>query len=1270
MDVPRQTAFWRLVGLFSLVFGVVMLATLLVWQQVRQQDELIAGRQFASETDQLSTSIAQQLHNYEGVLRSAAALFAASDAVSRAEWREFTAALRLDLSNPGLQGIGYLPRVPARALAAHIAQAHAEGLPQYQVTPLATDPAHEYFPVFYLEPIDWRNLRAFGFDMGSEPARAAALKQARDEGRAVLTAPLILKQETEQGIQTGVVMVWPLYRPGNNSEDGAERVQGYVYSPLRLGDLLTGILAGQLARLQLTLTDNGAISAANSTSSSSAASNPHDSAASTAQALLFQSAAATAAPRFKSTQILKVPGREWQLQVLSTPQFEQSLPRGNAGPLLLSGTCVALLLALLVVFYARQRERLHSQQTRLTQQLQQREERFQMLIDGAPNAMLIVDAEGRIEWLNPQAEQLFGYDRASLQNQPIEVLLPERYRNQHNGWRRGFQAAPSPRQMGSGRELFARRQDGSEVPVEIGLSPVQTDDGVKTIGSIIDLSARRHAEERARMLVEAAPNAIVLVNGKGQIELVNSQTEQLFGYSRAELLGQSVEVLIPESLREKHPGLRESYHRAPSQRQMGSNRELFARHKSGFAIPVEVGLAPIVAGGQRSIQAVIIDITARKAAELKLREQAEQLALANRYKSEFLANMSHELRTPLNSIMILSEQLTRNPAGNLTSKQVAHADIIRRSGGDLLNLINDILDLSKVEAGRMTLVMEAVNIRELTVALETSFRPLAEAKNLQLRFTVADDVPPLCQTDPQRLHQILRNLLSNAIKFTDVGRIELSITRQHEDVPSRVLTPEAICIAVRDTGIGIAPGQHETIFQAFRQADGSTSRRFGGTGLGLTISRQLTELLGGVLTLESTLGVGSVFKLFLPLNAVPVANSHSTLQISGASEGAPRLLIVEDDPSFAQILVDTANHYGFTSYRTERGSEALELLERLRFDAIILDLLLPDISGWQVLREIRNRPQTRLLPVHIISCVQQPMSWDDENVCYLVKPVSHDELHKLLRQLAPSGGSELSILLVEDNAVEREHCGEVLSQFGAMVHGCATAAEALAAYTADEYRCLVIDLQLPDQSGFELLQQMAEIRPLTGVHVIINTGMDLSAQQQQWLRQFSGSVIQKGAQADQLLTQAVQPFLGAVLPAPSGEDRAALPFTARDQRVLLVDDDVRNIYAMSALLEQFQLEVEVARDGQEAISVLSRDSNFALVLMDMAMPVMDGYTATRILKRERKLHLPIVALTAHAMKGDREKCLQAGADDYLAKPVDEAGMRELLARWLSPGQEC
>lgn len=1240
MESFKSHPFWRLAGIFLLVFGCLLLATAIIWRYASQQDQTIAQQQFNKEVDELVSVLNQHMQSYEVILRAASAFFSASDHVTRAEWREFTSRLRLDTTHPGLQGIGFTPRVPTSDILAHVEQTRAEGFPLYTIQPLSPDAEHEYYPIHYLEPAGWDNLRVLGFDLASEPTRLAAMKQAQRERRPIMSAPVTLVQLTAESPEPGVTLFWPIHDKSVLSSTQESHFLGFVYSAIRIPELINSALLSRLERLALTLKDVQA-----------------------KDGKLFYSTTGERLPQYMAMRQLNFAGRTWQLEFSSTPAFEKQVYNNSALLIVLIGTGLSGLIALAVVVYFHQRFRMQQQRDILTQQLQQREERFRTLLDGAPNAMLMVDSQGSIEWINPQAEALFGYSRDELLNQSVELLLPERYRTQHSSWRHAFQQAPSPRQMGSGRELFARRKDGSEVPVEIGLSPVQTEYGVKTIGSIIDLSARRHAEERAKMLVEAAPNAIVLVNADGEIELINSQSEQLFGYTRSELIGEKVEMLIPEQMRPNHPTLRESYHEAPTQRQMGGNRELFARHKSGRSIPVEVGLAPIIAGGRRLIQAAVIDITARKAAEHKLREQAEQLALANRYKSEFLANMSHELRTPLNSILILSEQLKLNADGNLSNKQTDHADIINRSGSDLLSLINDILDLSKIEAGRMTLIMENVDVREMVAKLESTFQAMADAKSIQLRSEIHDDVPSIINTDGQRLQQIIRNLLSNALKFTEQGQIVVEIKVVETDI---IATPDhrALCIAVRDTGIGIAPEQQETIFQAFRQADGSTSRRFGGTGLGLTISRQLAELLGGEILLESRVGGGSTFRLFIPLSDAKKTTTTTEVKISGPKANAPSILVVEDDPGFSQVLSDTANQYGFTCYATSSGVQAIKLLQEHRFEGIVLDLLLPDISGWQVLKEVRANPETQHLPVHIVTCVQGPKTWQDQQLHYLVKPVRNDDLQRLLKTILLDNVASKNVLLVEDNATEREYYAQLLQQLGLSVVTCADAESALLAYRQERFACLIVDLELPDMSGLELLQKLQDERPLTDTRVVIHTGLDLSEQESRQIQQLHACLVAKNSSSDGALLDAVHPFLSGVVPEPKLDPPAAIMPLLQGARVLLVDDDVRNIYAMSALLEKFQLQVVVARNGQEAVHTLAKDRAFDLILMDMAMPVMDGYTATRILKQENSLAVPIVAVTAHAMKGDREKCLASGADDYLAKPVDEASMQQMLARWL------
>ena len=726
--------------------------------------------------------------------------------------------------------------------------------------------------------------------------------------------------------------------------------------------------------------------------------------------------------------------------------------------------------------------------------------------------------------------------------------------------------------------------------------------------------------------------------------------------------GQRVEMLLPKDLRHPHVAFRRGYQGHPEPRRMGSNRDLFGQHRDGRLIPLEVGLSPIRSGDDTLVQAVIIDISERKAAEHRLRDQAEQLVLANRYKSEFLANMSHELRTPLNSILILSDQLRQNSAGNLTAKQAKHADIVHRAGSDLLQLINSVLDLAKVESGRMQIKLEPLNVEEVLLELDSSMRPMAELKGLSLRTQLEPGVPPVISSDRVRLHQILRNLLSNSLKFTEQGEVSLSVAYEPH---GRADGGGQLSFSVRDSGIGIAAEQHEQIFQAFQQIDGSTSRRFGGTGLGLAITRKLVQALDGEVALQSTPGQGSCFTVRLPVQGLDEQPSDSDQGPQWSGTG-PAVLIAEGDVNFAAVIIDEAHAHGFSCVHCRNGVQALNLLQGQRFSAVILDILLPDISGWQLFRRLRSQVSHRTTPVHIISGVPQPANWNEDGTRYLVKPIAREDLEQVFRDLQQADPVPLpSLLLVEGIATEREFYRGYLQQLGFDVVACATAEQARQAYAERHCVALVIDLDLHDQDGFELLEALDLQRPLNGTRVVINTGVDVTRSTLQRLRRYSAVVVRKQGEDLQALSLAVQGFLGSVrdldqgpLPAVSRIDRAL-----HGRRVLLVDDDVRNVYALTALLDEAGLEVVAAKDGIEAIGRY-QSAPFDLILMDIAMPNMDGYTATRLLKQEHRCNIPIVALTAHAMKGDREKCMAAGADDYLAKPVSRDQLLSTLERWL------
>jgi CheY-like chemotaxis protein/CHASE3 domain sensor protein len=674
-----------------------------------------------------------------------------------------------------------------------------------------------------------------------------------------------------------------------------------------------------------------------------------------------------------------------------------------------------------------------------------------------------------------------------------------------------------------------------------------------------------------------------------------------------------------------------------------------------------------------------------------------ELQRASAYKSEFMANMSHELRTPLNSTLILAKLLADNRDGNLTAEQVKFAQTIYSSGNDLLTLINDILDLSKIEAGKLDVRPEEIAIAHLRDELTDVFGPIARDKGIGLTATVDPDAPPAIVTDPTRLQQVLRNLLSNACKFTDRGGVTLRIRRDGAD---------RIAFEVQDTGIGIPAEQHEVIFEAFRQADGTTNRRYGGTGLGLSISRDLARLLGGDLTLDSAPGRGSTFRLTLPqrraagANAprpvrardgsgprpAPRSDAAAPVPAAAAPSGAngkpvrPRpagggrlILVIEDDPGFASVLQGLARELDFQSIVAGTGEEGLALAVQHRPDAIVLDVGLPDRSGLSVLDELKHRSATRHIPVHVVSGSDYTQTALEMGAAgYGIKPVRREELLGALKRLESKFTQRLRrVLVVEDDAVARDSTCHLLAGRDVETVAVGTAADALARLSETTFDCMVLDLSLPDQSGLELLEQMSKSERYAFPPVIVYTGRSLARGEENRLRALSHSIIIKGARSPERLLDEVTLFLHQV-EAELPEDRQRMLKDARhreavfeDKRVLVVEDDVRNIFALSAVLEPRGAKVEIARNGKEAVERLGRDPGVDLVLMDIMMPEMDGLEATRrIRQRPEHAGLPIIALTAKAMIDDREQCLAAGANDYIAKPLDVDKLLSLARVWM------
>jgi len=691
------------------------------------------------------------------------------------------------------------------------------------------------------------------------------------------------------------------------------------------------------------------------------------------------------------------------------------------------------------------------------------------------------------------------------------------------------------------------------------------------------------------------------------------------------------------------------------------------------------------------------NVDALEMARLEIMNKAEEVERNSRYKSEFLANMSHELRTPLNSILILAKLLSENKDANLTDKQVEYANVVYKSGQDLLTLINDVLDLSKIEAGRTTVSINPVPVAQVRSDLTSMFREVAEAGKIQFTSQVDPACPKELYTDKDRLEQILRNLLSNAFKFThEGGRVKLQVTAVNPRTLSikneqLMASGQILAFQVTDNGIGIARNKQEVIFEAFRQADGSTNRKYGGTGLGLSISRQLAAMLGGEIRLESTEGEGSTFTLYMPIvHTAPLENTieqapaayvpaepfhgerpanHETLLRSGRV-----LLIVEDDAVFGSILEDFARSRGYEVVLATRGDAALHYAKTYRPVAMLLDIQLPVVDGWTVLRRLKADPDTRGIPVHVVSGNDnREKGLELGAINFVHKPLGKGDLDGVFSAIALHRNPSIKkVLIVEDDTIQQQYLDRILreKERDIVLVTAGTGAQAIKRVSEDVYDCIILDLTLPDMSGFNLLEHFQQAGLPGTTKVIVHTSKDLDRDEEMRIRRFTDTIVLKSGRSNERLLDEVALFLHKIeektgQAASASWNNQDTDDVLRGKKVLLVDDDMRNVFALSATLQAHGLEVVVAGDGKEGLDKLTANPGVQIVLMDIMMPEMDGYEAMRRIRDNRAWEkLPIIALTAKAMKEDREKCIDAGASDYITKPVDIDQLLSLMRVWL------
>ncbi|MCP4348969.1 MAG: response regulator [Desulfobacterales bacterium] len=837
---------------------------------------------------------------------------------------------------------------------------------------------------------------------------------------------------------------------------------------------------------------------------------------------------------------------------------------------------------------------------------------------------------------------------------------------------------------------------GQALPGNILVFPLLLENTVK---GVIELGAfSEFSDSHMVFLDQVAENIAIAINSVGSRSRMAMLLEQTRQQSEELQVQQEELKTSNEELETQTMSLKESEDRL---RQQQKNLELTNAKLEEKTHDLEQQKAEITRKNDELE-------TARNNLERKARE----LEITSKYKSEFLANMSHELRTPLNSLLILSRSFTDNKEGNLSGKQVEAAQIINKSGNDLLALINEILDLSRIESGKTVLNIEEIPLSRVASSIREYFSHMAEEKGIELNISLEEDLPVTMQADRQRLEQIIKNLVSNAMKFTDKGSITVSFNRPGPGADlsrSGLDVHNSLAVSVKDTGIGIPKTKQLEIFEAFQQADGSTSRKYGGTGLGLSISRELAKLLGGEIQLESETGKGSTFTVFLPLETsgqtavdsgrttvesgqtavdsgqttvdrqwtAPVTRHPSPSYISddrdNLKQGDNVILVIEDDPNFAEIMQHQCHEKGFKCLISEKGEDGLKLADKYPVNAIILDIKLPGLDGWMVLDTLKVNFGTRHIPVHMMSAFQEQAfnALKKGAIGFLTKPPMDEDVEAVFVKINDIIKKEMKDLLVaEDDPVQQQRITELIGNSDVKITGVSTCKEAAEALGRKRYDCMILDFRLPDMTGLDFLKKMAgdkaEIPP-----VIVYTLMEISKDEEHELLKYSHSVIIKGEKSEERLVDETALFLHRVVSRlPRDKQKMISDIRDKDQlfigkKILLADDDMRNVYALSGELEEKGMKVCAAENGVKALEVLSREIDTDLVLMDVMMPVMDGYETIRKIREQPKYaRLPVIALTAKAMKGDREKCIEAGANDYLSKPVNVDQLFSMMKIWL------
>lgn len=840
---------------------------------------------------------------------------------------------------------------------------------------------------------------------------------------------------------------------------------------------------------------------------------------------------------------------------------------------------------------------------------------------------------------------------------------------------------------------------GSSHPRSITVTPIMNDqefEGVLELGTVESFSDKQLAFlERISSSIAIAINSTRSRNKLTEILQVTQEQAEALQKSEAEMKQQQEELRVSnEELEGQAEKLKASEEHLQTQQEelRVINEELEEQTK---ALELQ----------KTNLEQKNVDLAN---SQRELEEKSKALEVSSQYKSEFLSTMSHELRTPLNSILILSKMLSDNKKENLTAKQVEHVEVIHSAGSDLLELINDILDLSKIEEGKLDFVVDNINLKDWAEKIERNFSHVVEQKGLELHVKLNDELPESMLSDGHRIDQVIKNMISNALKFTESGSITVDIAPPVENKQFKQLglkKEDCVSFSVIDTGIGIPEDKQALIFEAFQQADGTTSRKYGGTGLGLTISRQLSVFLGGDLLVHSDgPGKGSTFSLTIPLKApqalelpgevlaemesnTPFSDNNSSndqeqTKAKPAKKEKPlsnTLLIIEDDEQFAGTLNELANDYGFKTLLALDGESALDILEDKLPSAIIMDVGLPGMSGWDVMDKLKQNERTKDIPVHFISGHNSAEKALEKGAMgFLMKPVNTDQLSDAFQRIESETMADMKrLLVIEDNEVELLSIEEMFENKETIITTVSTGEEAISQLANNKFDCIIMDLDLPDINGLTLLETLNESDDFEPIPVIVYTAKDLMREEEALLRRYASRIILKAGESSERLLNEVSLFLHWLENNDDDEaSRPVAPAEGRDdifqsKKVLVVDDDMRNIYSLSAVLEGIGLECTLASNGIECLDALAEDPNVDCILMDIMMPEMDGYeTMQKIREQEQFKNMPIIALTAKAMKEDKQKCIDAGANDYISKPLDTDKLLALLRVWLSQNDKA